>query len=65
MSPVPPLGTGRWGGCGGGEDGGPLDGAARAAVVVGRLGGCLDPAATGPYSGSRATRKEKIVRRKN
>jgi hypothetical protein len=50
---------------GGGEDGGPLDGAARAAMVVGGLGGCLDPTAIGPYGGSRAIREEKTARRRN
>jgi hypothetical protein len=51
----------------GGEDVGPLDGVARAtvAVVVGGLGGCLDPMATGSYGGSRATREEKTARRRN
>jgi hypothetical protein len=51
----------------GGEDVGPLDGVARAAVAVavGGLGGCLDPMATGPYGGSRATREEKTARRRN
>jgi hypothetical protein len=36
-SPVPQLGTGRWGGGGGEEDGGPLTGAAWPVVVVGVL----------------------------
>jgi hypothetical protein len=49
-----------WGG--GGEDGGPLDGATRAVAVVGGLDGCLDPAATRPYGGSRATREEKAAK---
>jgi hypothetical protein len=51
VSPIPPQGIGRWGGGGvgwGGEDGGPLDRAARVTAVVGGLGGCLDPLATGP-----------------
>jgi hypothetical protein len=43
----------------GGEDGGPLDGAARVVVEVGGLGGCLDPAATRPYGGSRAEKRNK------
>jgi hypothetical protein len=38
---------------GDGEDGGPLNEAARVAVVEGGQGGCLDPAVTGPYGGSR------------
>jgi hypothetical protein len=62
MSPVPLLGTGRWGRGGGGEDDGTL---ARVAwVVVGGLDGCLDPAATGPYGGSRTEKEENIARRK-
>jgi hypothetical protein len=67
MSPVPPLGTRRRGRGGGGvgEDDGQLDGATRRAAVVGGLGGCLDPVATGPYGGSRVTREEKTARRRN
>jgi hypothetical protein len=37
----------------------PLDGAARVAVVVGGLGGCLDPTATGPYGESRAEKRRR------
>jgi hypothetical protein len=43
----------------GGEDGGPLDGAARRAAVVGGLDGCLDLAVTGPYGGSRAEKRRR------
>jgi hypothetical protein len=62
---VPPLGTGRWGGDAGGKDDGPLNGAARAAAVVGGLSGCLDPVANESYGGSRAIREEKTTRRRN
>jgi hypothetical protein len=34
-------------------------------MVEGGLGGCLDPAAIGPYSRSRVTREEKTARRRN
>jgi hypothetical protein len=49
----------------GGEDGRPLDGAARRAALVAGLAGCLDPVVTGPYVGSRATREEKTTTRRN
>jgi hypothetical protein len=55
VSLVPPLGIGRWGGGGGEEDYGPFAGATWVVVAVGGLSGCLDPAATGPYGGSRLT----------
>jgi hypothetical protein len=47
----------------GGEDGGPLNEAARAAAVEGGQGGCLDPTVTGPYGGSRAEQEVKAARR--
>jgi hypothetical protein len=46
----------------GGEDAGPLNIAARVAAVE---GGCIDPAATRPYGGSRVIREEKTARRRN
>jgi hypothetical protein len=46
------------------EDSEPLNRAASTAVVVGGLGGCLDPAETEPHGQSRATKDEKIARRR-
>jgi hypothetical protein len=43
---------------GGGEDGVPLDGAARAAAAMGGLSWCLDPTTIGPHGGSRAEKGE-------
>jgi hypothetical protein len=47
----------------GGEDGGLLNRAARAAAVEGGLGGCLDPTVIGPYGESGVEQEEKIARR--
>jgi hypothetical protein len=44
---------------GDGEDDGPLNGAARAAVAMGGLGECLDPMVIGPYGGSRAENRRR------
>jgi hypothetical protein len=44
---------------GGGEDGVPLDGAARAAVAMGGLSWCLDPTVIGPHGGSRAEKRRR------
>jgi hypothetical protein len=45
---------------GGGEDDGPLNVAARVAVVE---GGCLDSVVTGPYGGSKVETEEETARR--
>jgi hypothetical protein len=44
---------------GGGEDGRPLDEATGTVTVVGGLGGCVDPTATGPYGGSRVEKRRR------
>jgi hypothetical protein len=43
------------------EDGGPLNGAARTAVVVGGLGGCRDLAETGPHGRSTVRRRRPSI----
>jgi hypothetical protein len=63
VSPVPLLGTGRWGRGGGGEDDGTLTRVAW--VAVGGLDGCLDPAATGPYGGSRMEKRGEYSKEEN
>jgi hypothetical protein len=42
-----------------GEDGRPLDEATWTVTVVGGLGGCVDPTATGPYGGSRVEKRRR------
>jgi hypothetical protein len=59
VSLIPPLGTRKWGGVGDGEDGRSLDEATGTVTMVGGLGGCVDPAATGPYGGSRVEKRRR------